>query len=203
MENEDKPENIVIAPEGQEYSGRNLEEAIRDTRVELLDSSVVNAYVDDLKSLLSKGSIVEQKSFLRSFVKRIEVNLPQVAIDYTIPLEMKKVEPLTREVLPFAYAGSPKMQKLGTGKSLLSFEPLLKISELIYTNTKLKRKIIFTVTIGSRWIEDNKFPVGGTVEFIELEFETDNKNPMHDAELELSQQLLGKSYHIWYWDWLN
>lgn len=49
---------------------------------------------------------MEQKSFLRSFVKRIEVSLPQVAIEYTIPLETKKVEPLTREVLPFEYSGS-------------------------------------------------------------------------------------------------
>jgi hypothetical protein len=36
-------------------------------------------------------------------VKRIEVNLPQVVIDYTIPLETKKVEPLMREVLPFEF----------------------------------------------------------------------------------------------------
>ena len=50
---------------------------------------------------------MEQKSFLRSFVKRIEVNLPDVTIDYTIPLESKKVEPLAREVLPFAQNGSP------------------------------------------------------------------------------------------------
>ena len=85
----------------------HLSESIRDTRVELLEASVVRAYVDDLKALLSKGSIVEQKSFLRSFVKRIEVNRPQVVIDYTIPLETKKVEPLTREVLPFTQSGSP------------------------------------------------------------------------------------------------
>ena len=84
----------------------DLVESIRDAKVELLEASVVKAYVDDLKSLLSRGSIVEQKSFLRSFVKRIEVNLPHVVIDYTIPLETKKVEPLTREVLPFAHYGS-------------------------------------------------------------------------------------------------
>jgi site-specific DNA recombinase len=68
---------------------------------------LVKAYVDDLKALLSTGSIVEQKSFLRSFVKRIEVNLPQVVIDYTMPLKTQKVEPLEREVLPFVYDGSP------------------------------------------------------------------------------------------------
>jgi site-specific DNA recombinase len=84
----------------------DLTESIRDAKVELLDASVVKAYVYDLKTLLSKGSILEQRSFLRSFIKRVEVNLPKVAIDYTIPLETKKVEPLTREVLPIAQSGS-------------------------------------------------------------------------------------------------
>lgn len=83
-----------------------LVESIRDTKVELLEASVVKAYVEDMEALLSKGSIVEQKSFLRSFVKRIEVDPPHVLIDYTIPLETKKAELLTREVLPFVYSGS-------------------------------------------------------------------------------------------------
>lgn len=71
-------------------------------------------YADDLKALLSKGSIVEQKSFLRSFIKRIEVNRSQVVIDYTIPLETKKTEPLTREVLSVAHSGSPSCTMLIT-----------------------------------------------------------------------------------------
>ena len=82
-------------------------EDLESEEVELLSAPAVKEYADDLRSLLSKGSIMEQKSFLRSFVKRIEVNLPDVAIDYTIPLESKKVEPLAREVLPFAQNGSP------------------------------------------------------------------------------------------------
>ena len=63
--------------------------------------------MNDLKALLCKGSIAEQKSFLRSSIKRFEVNLPQIIIDYTIPLQKKKAEPLPREVLPFEYFGSP------------------------------------------------------------------------------------------------
>jgi hypothetical protein len=87
--------------------------------VDLLEASVVRAYVDDFKALLSKGSIVEQKSFLRSFVKRIEVNLPQVVVNYTLPLKTQKVEPLEREVLPFAYAGSPPWTSFATSVSPL------------------------------------------------------------------------------------
>jgi hypothetical protein len=92
----------------------DLIEGIREAKMELLETSVVRAYVDDLKALLSKGSIVEQKSFLRSFVKRIEVNLPQVVVNYTLPLKTQKVEPLEREVLPFAYDGSPPWTRFAT-----------------------------------------------------------------------------------------
>jgi len=37
----------------------DLLESIRDAKVELLDASIVKACVDDLKALLSRGSIVE------------------------------------------------------------------------------------------------------------------------------------------------
>jgi hypothetical protein len=96
----------------------DLMEAIRDVKGDLLEASVVTAYVNDLTALLSKGSIVEQKSFLRSFVKQIKVNLPQVVINYTMPLKAQKVEPLDREVLPFAYDGSPPWTRFATFASL-------------------------------------------------------------------------------------
>ena len=112
----------------EELEAKRLElvESIRDTKVELLEAPVVKAYVEDLRALLGKGSIVEQKSFLRSFVKRIEVSLPQVAIDYTIPLETKKVEPLTREVLPFEYSGSPSRTR--TYNLVVNSHPLCRLS---------------------------------------------------------------------------
>jgi hypothetical protein len=68
----------------------DLVEPVRDIKVELLETSIVKAYVDDLKAPLGKGSIVKQKSFLRSFVKQIEVNLPQVVINYTMPPQSTK-----------------------------------------------------------------------------------------------------------------
>ena len=54
----------------------NLMESIREAKVDLPEASVVRAYMDDLKALLSKGSIVEQKSFLLSFAKRLKGDLP-------------------------------------------------------------------------------------------------------------------------------
>ncbi|GAI81368.1 unnamed protein product, partial [marine sediment metagenome] len=70
-----------------------------------LKSSEVKEYVSDLKNLLSNGTIIEQKSFIKSFIKRIEINLPKVMIDYTVPLKIKKAEHLTKEVLPLELFG--------------------------------------------------------------------------------------------------
>jgi hypothetical protein len=68
-------------------------ESIAEAKVDLLEASIARTYMDELKALLSKGSIVEQKSFLRSFVKRVEENLPPVVITGTLPLKTQKVEP--------------------------------------------------------------------------------------------------------------
>jgi hypothetical protein len=91
-----------------------LEEQQRDTRgrmqeakMELLGKTKIKTYIDDLRMLLSRGSLMEQKAFLRSFVKCIEINHPHVVLDYTIPLNAQKAEPLSREVLPFVQYGSP------------------------------------------------------------------------------------------------
>jgi hypothetical protein len=114
----------------------DLMESIREAKVDLLEASVVRAYVDDLKALLSKDSIVEQKSLLRSFVKRIEVDLPQVVLNYTMPLKTQKVEPLEREVLPFAYAGSPGRTR--TSDQVVNSHPLCRLS---YRGTNASRHL--------------------------------------------------------------
>jgi hypothetical protein len=79
-------------------------ENIRTSKIKTLKSSEVKEYVSDLKNLLSNGTIIEQKSFIKSFVKRIEINLPKVIIDYTVPLKIKAEHP-TKEVLPLEWNG--------------------------------------------------------------------------------------------------
>lgn len=60
----------------------------------------VKPYVDDLKNTLNKSLITEQKCFIRSFVKKITINHPNVEIEYTVPLNIpNKKEPLKKEVL--------------------------------------------------------------------------------------------------------
>jgi site-specific DNA recombinase len=122
--------------DGLEEKRSDLVESIREAKVDLLDASVVRAYMDDLKALLSKGSIVEQKSFLRSFIKRIEVNLPQVVVTYAIPLKTQKVEPLEREVLPFAYDGSPG--RIRTSDQVVNSHSLCRLS---YRGTSIIRNL--------------------------------------------------------------
>jgi len=64
-------------------------------------------YVKDFKALLSKGTFVEQKAFLRSFIKRIDFEPSQVAINYTIPLPVEKGKTSEREVLSIEQSGGP------------------------------------------------------------------------------------------------
>ena len=52
----------------------DAEEILRYKSVDMADPQVVKDYADDLRNLLGKSSITEQRSFLKSFVERIEVD---------------------------------------------------------------------------------------------------------------------------------
>ncbi len=54
--------------------------------VQQVDSARVRAYAQDLRALLEEADIVERKSFLRSFVRRIDVNQGHVIVHYTLPM---------------------------------------------------------------------------------------------------------------------
>jgi len=84
-----------------------LEIEINRNESNLLNLDIISAYVSDLKSILGKGSIVDQKSFLKSFIKRITIDSPRVIIEYTIPIETKKTESSKQEVLSIESFGSP------------------------------------------------------------------------------------------------
>jgi len=71
----------------------------------------------------------------------------------------------------------------------------------------MKRKINFTITIGSHWPEKiypNQiiFPTGGTMTTKIIEFETDNEAPFDDACSALAKEM-SQEYHIWYWYWIE
>lgn len=62
-----------------------------------MSKAELKRYVTDLRALLLAGEFFEQKSFMRSFVKRIDYSYPQVHIEYTFPLDPRTME--NREVL--------------------------------------------------------------------------------------------------------
>ena len=62
-------------------------------------------YVDDLRGLLDRSSIIEQRGFLKSFVERIEVGDSEVNMHYTIPMPPCSRAEETVGVIPFVHHG--------------------------------------------------------------------------------------------------
>jgi site-specific DNA recombinase len=52
----------------------------------LVNASHVIEYTKDLHEVLSEGDLIEQKSFLKSFIKRVDFEPNKVAVSYTIPV---------------------------------------------------------------------------------------------------------------------
>jgi site-specific DNA recombinase len=72
---------------------------------ENLDVDQVKSYVQDLRRLLEDADLIQSKSLLRSFIKRIEVKRKQVVIDYNLPLPSKYGGKRATEVLPIVTPG--------------------------------------------------------------------------------------------------
>jgi DNA invertase Pin-like site-specific DNA recombinase len=77
----------------------------------LLDLEAIEEYVSGLRELLGRSSFVEQKAFLRSFIKRIELNEPDITIEYVAPVPRGELT-TTEEVLRIDRLGS--LGRLGT-----------------------------------------------------------------------------------------
>jgi hypothetical protein len=71
----------------------------------------VRDYVDDLRGLLERSSIIEQRGFLKSFVDRIEVGESEVNMYYTIPMPQSSFPDETVGVIPFVHYGWPRGMK--------------------------------------------------------------------------------------------
>ena len=107
-----------------------VEEALRYRTVELANPEVVRGYVQDLKRLLEESSIVEQKTFLKSFVERIEVGNSEAKVMYTIPLLPDNSPSEAVAVLPFVHNGgaegirTPDLLRAREALSQLSYSPV-------------------------------------------------------------------------------
>ena len=73
--------------------------------VEEVDINIVKSYTRDLKSLLEESDITERKAFLRSFIRRIEIDKDKVMVHYHLPLPNNENRKAAEEVLPIVTLG--------------------------------------------------------------------------------------------------
>lgn len=64
-----------------------------------MDADIVKSYVENLRDVLSHSPLMEQKAFIRSFVKEVKVTGGEVLLTYTIPLPPDGVTEDLTEVL--------------------------------------------------------------------------------------------------------
>ena len=86
---------------------------------------MIQEYVSSLKTLFSSSSFIEQKSFLRSFVKRIELNEPRIVIDYAMPIPVNGLTTI-EEVLRIDKSGS--RGRIRTFDMAVNSRPLYRLS---------------------------------------------------------------------------
>ena len=73
----------------------------------LLESIIeaIDQFYNDLRKMLLNGSLVEKKNLLRSFVRELRYNDPELIVEYTLPIAPDGVQPFTREVLSMDKVG--------------------------------------------------------------------------------------------------
>ena len=94
-----------------------------------IDADTVKSYAEDLKNLLNEADIVESKAFLRSFIKRIEINKGEGVIQYKLPVPPNWSDRQSVGVLPIDnYGGAggirtPYLLNAIQALSQLSYSP--------------------------------------------------------------------------------
>ena len=90
---------------------------------------MVKAYAHDLRDLLEEADFTERKAFLRSFIKRIEVNKEQVTVSYDLPVPQDSRAKEQTQVLSIVTTGgdrgirTPNLCDANAALSQLSYIP--------------------------------------------------------------------------------
>lgn len=82
-----------------------LQNSVRYQNEPAPSADAIKACVQDLRGILSRGTVMQRKSFLRSFVRRIGVRDNEAEIEYSSPLLCGQSE--NSEVLPIGRNGDP------------------------------------------------------------------------------------------------
>ena len=72
----------------------------------LLNPTAFRSHLGDLKGMLQNASFLERKTFLGSFIRRIDFTRQEVGIEYTMPIPVGDGSTKTTEVLPVRGVGS-------------------------------------------------------------------------------------------------
>ena len=93
----------------RELSGKKDEalDEMNQTGDTFFDSLVMEDYLGDLRRVLQSASFLECKTFLGTFIRRIDFNRQQVGIEYTMPILAADGSTKTTEVLSVRGVGSP------------------------------------------------------------------------------------------------
>ncbi|GAI68820.1 unnamed protein product [marine sediment metagenome] len=73
---------LMQKKEELQHAKTDIEERLRHEILDTVDLNVVHQYTSDLRNLLVKSSITEQRSFLKSFVEKIEADDEKVKMYY-------------------------------------------------------------------------------------------------------------------------
>jgi len=73
---------LMQKKEELQHAKTDIEERLRHEILDTVDLNVVQQYTSDLRNLLVKSSITEQRSFLKSFVEKIEADDEKVKMYY-------------------------------------------------------------------------------------------------------------------------
>ena len=90
-----------------EAAHEEIQDRIKGRKQEVVDIKTVTKYAAELRELLAKGSIVDRRSFVRSFVKEIRVGKEEAKIKYTIPMPPEDTSEEEASVLPIVQFGGP------------------------------------------------------------------------------------------------
>ena len=84
-----------------------IEEVLAERKTQLADEKLVRNYVEDLREVLTNSPLPEQRAFIRSFVKEVEVTGKEALLTYTIPLPPEWSLQETAAVLDTVHYGGP------------------------------------------------------------------------------------------------
>jgi site-specific DNA recombinase len=90
------------------------------------DLKIVQDYADDLKALLATSPIVEQRTFLKTFIESIQMGETEFTVDYTLPMPPNNMKREVFGVLPFAMNGRPYRSR--TCDTLIKSQVLYQLS---------------------------------------------------------------------------